>query len=135
MVVLNGINDDEIEKMICFARENQTILQLIELINVDTNFYVKHYFSLENIEKNLEKRASRIEKREMNARKQYFLDEVIVEVVKPHKKDFCLNCKKMRVTSDGRIMPCFMRKDNLFVFENENSIKKALEARYIYAYD
>lgn len=135
MVVLKGINNDEIEKMICFARENHAILQLIELINIDAYFYEKHYFSLEDVEKNIEKRSSRVETRRMHSRKKYFLDDVIVEIVKPHEKDFCSNCNKIRVTSDGRIKPCLMSKDNLLVFENEDSIKKALEARCVYAYD
>ncbi|MBU1198791.1 MAG: GTP 3',8-cyclase MoaA [Nanoarchaeota archaeon] len=135
MVVLKEINDKEIEKMISFAKENQVILQLIELINIDTDFYKKHYFPLDNIEKKFEKKASAVITRKMHARKQYFMDNIIIEVVKPYKEDFCKNCTKIRVTSDGKIKPCLMINNNLTIFKNKSSIKKALETRCVYADD
>ncbi|NIM59057.1 MAG: GTP 3',8-cyclase MoaA [Candidatus Aminicenantes bacterium] len=135
MVVLKGINDGDIERMIGFARENQVVLQLIELINVDSDFYRRHYFSLENVEKSLERRAYHVRKRKMQARRQYHLDDVIVEIVKPSKNGFCLNCLKIRLTSDGRLKPCLMKKDNLIVSKDKDSILKAFEERCIYAHD
>lgn len=133
MVVLKGINENEIEKMIGFARANQVILQLIELIKVDSYFYEKHYFSLDHLEKRLQETASVVVKRKMHARKQFCLDNVTVEIVKPYKDNFCHYCNKIRITHDGRIKPCLMRNDNLVAFENKESIKKALDARCVYA--
>lgn len=135
MVILKGINDSEIKEMIGFAMENHVILQLIELIKVDNDFYKKHYFSLDKVEKSLERSAFRVLERTMQARRQYHLDDVIVEIVKPSKNGFCLNCPKIRLTSDGRLLPCLMKKDNLIVFENKDSILKVLEERCVYAYD
>lgn len=135
MVVLKGINVGEIEKMIGFARDNHVILQLIELINVDNVYYQKHYFPLDGVELELEKKAFKIQTRKMQARKQYFLDGVIVEIVRPNKEGFCLKCPKIRLTSDGRIKPCLLRQDNLTVFENKDSIMKAFGERCIHAHD
>ncbi len=135
MVVLKGINEGDIKKMIDFAREHHVILQLIELINVNKSYYQKHYFPLDNVESELEKKAFQVRTRKMQTRKQYFLDGVVVEIVKPNKEGFCLKCPKIRLTSDGRIKPCLMRQDNLTVFENKDSIYKAFEERCIHAHD
>jgi cyclic pyranopterin phosphate synthase len=135
MVVLKGINEGEIEKMIDFARDNHVILQLIELIDVNNSYYQKHYFPLDSVELELEKKAHRVRTRKMQARKQYFLDGVVVEIVRPSLEGFCLKCPKIRLTSDGRIKPCLMRQDNLTVFENRDSIYKAFEERCIHAHD
>ncbi len=132
MVVLKGINEGDIEKMIDFARDNQVILQLIELINVNNSYYQKHYFPLDSIEFELEKKAFQVRTRKMQARKQYFLDGVVVEIVRPNEGCFCLKCPKIRLTSDGRIKPCLMRQDNLTVFENKDSIYKAFKERCIH---
>jgi len=135
MVVLNGINEGEIENMIDFARENQVILQLIELINVNNSYYQKHYFPLDSIELELDKKAQQVLTRKMQARKQYFLDGVVVEIVRPNTEGFCLNCPKIRLTSDGRLKPCLMRQDNLTDFENKDSIYKAFKERCIHVHD
>ena len=52
--------------------------------------------------------------REMHRRKKYFLDGAEVEVVRPmDNTEFCANCTRLRVTSDGKIKPCLLRSDNL----------------------
>ncbi|MFC2167814.1 GTP 3',8-cyclase MoaA [Acidobacteriota bacterium] len=135
MVVLKGINEKEIESMIGFARDNHVILQLIELIDVNNSYYQKHYFPLDGVELKLEKKAFQVQTRKMQARKQYFLDGVVVEVVRPNKEGFCLKCPKIRLTSDGKIKPCLLRQDNLTVFENKDSIIKAFGERCIHAHD
>jgi len=129
MVVLKGINDKEIVKMIEFARENDAVLQLIELINIDDEFYKKHYFSLKEIEKELEKKAMMVIKKEMHNRRQYDLGDVMIEIVRPFTKDFCQNCTRLRITSDGRIKPCLMRNDNLIDFKDKCSLIEAIKEK------
>lgn len=129
MVVLKGINDNEIHKMIEFARENGAILQLIELIKINDDFYNKHYFSLEKIEEQLKKKAVLIIKRKMQNRKQYDLGDVLVEVIRPFHNKFCENCNRIRITSDGKIKPCLLRNDNLIDFKNKNSLLKAIKIK------
>lgn len=135
MVVLKGINDSEIGEMINFSRDHHVILQLIELVDVNHSYYKKHYFSLDKIESNLEKNAPLVRTRKMQARKQYFLDGVTVEIVRPNREGFCLKCPKIRLTSDGQIKPCLLRMDNLIPFENRDSIFKAFHERCVHAYD
>jgi len=117
MLVLKNVNDDEIEKMIQFAAETGTVLQLIELesINLSKTYYERYHLSLDEIAQKLEKLASETKVRKyMQKRRIYVLPKVKVEVIRPiENTEFCANCTRIRVTSDGKVKPCLMRKDNL----------------------
>jgi cyclic pyranopterin phosphate synthase len=40
---------------------------------------------------------------------------VKVEVIHPIENiEFCKNCTRLRVTSDGKLKPCLMKNDSLF---------------------
>jgi cyclic pyranopterin phosphate synthase len=117
MLVLKNVNDDELDNMIKFAAQTGTILQLIELepINLSNNYYERHHLSLDKIEQKLETLASETRVRKfMQKRRVYVLPEAKVEVIRPiENTEFCANCTRIRVTSDGKLKPCLMRKDNL----------------------
>ncbi|MFX1255383.1 MAG: GTP 3',8-cyclase MoaA [Promethearchaeota archaeon] len=115
MVVLRDLNHKEIENMIEFARKEQVTLQLIELMETEqsADFFTKHWFPLAPIEEELAVRAERIHVRSLQARKQYFLPGVVVEVVRSHQPDFCHHCNKIRVTNDGFFKPCLRNENNL----------------------
>ncbi len=116
-LVLNGINNADIPQMIEFARQNQVILQLMELepVNVKDDFYKKYFFSLGSFEEELKKQALEVTARgDMQNRHIYTLLGVKVEVVHPiENTDFCAHCTRLRVTSDGKLKPCLMVNDNL----------------------
>jgi cyclic pyranopterin phosphate synthase len=117
MVVLRGVNVDEVPDMIDFARNMDVILQLIELdpVNVSREYFAKHHRLLNEQEEMLRQQATSIETRRlMHNRLIYHLPEVTVEVVHPtENSDFCMHCTRLRVTSDGKLKPCLMRNDNL----------------------
>ena len=117
MLVLKNVNDDEIEKLIQFAAQTGTILQLIELepINLSKTYYERYHLSLDKIEQKLKKLASETKIRKyMQKRRVYILPKVNVELIRPiENTEFCANCTRIRVTSDGKLKPCLMRKDNL----------------------
>ena len=120
MVMLKGLNDDEVNDMISFSRQMGVILQLIELepVNVEDSFYQKYYRSLTDIESQLKKEALSVKtRRSMQNRKVYSLPDVVVELVAPlENTKFCLKCTRLRITSDGKFKPCLMRDDNLIDF-------------------
>ena len=120
MLLLKGINDQEVEKMIRFAAQTGTILQMIELepINLGEGYYKSHHLGLDRIEDKLEKLAVKKQVRKfMQKRRVYTLTDVKVELIRPiENTEFCANCTRIRVTSDGRIKPCLMRSDNLVDF-------------------
>ncbi len=117
MLVLRGVNSSDISKMIEFARQSQTILQLIELepVNVKDDFYREHYFPLDRFEGELKKQALDVQTRsDMQNRHIYSLPNVRVEVVHPiENTEFCARCTRLRMTSDGKLKPCLMVNNNL----------------------
>ena len=62
MLLLKNINDDEVEEVIEFTIQTNTILQIIELepINISRSYFTKHHLGLNVIEEQLEKRALEI---------------------------------------------------------------------------
>jgi cyclic pyranopterin phosphate synthase len=117
MVLLRDVNTTEVERMIGFAEQTGTILQLIELepINVSEEYYMKHHYELDEVENWLEKEAHEIKTRKhMQNRRIYFLPRAKVEVVHPiENTEFCQHCTRLRVTSNGKLKPCLLKNDNL----------------------
>ncbi len=120
MVVMKGVNSEEVPAMIRFSRETGTVLQLIEFQELENGaeHYEKHHYDLKPVEDKLEKEAVRVTERELHRRRVYHLpDGAKVEVVRPmHNSRFCAYCTRLRLTSDGRLKPCLMRDDNLVPF-------------------
>jgi cyclic pyranopterin phosphate synthase len=117
MVILKDVNVGDVPDMIEYARQNNLVLQLIELdpINISGNYYSTHHRNLDDQEQLLKAKAVTVERRPfMHNRLIYHLPNVTVEVVHPiENTDFCMHCTRMRVTSDGKLKPCLMRNDNL----------------------
>ncbi|RJS89328.1 GTP 3',8-cyclase MoaA [Candidatus Bathyarchaeota archaeon] len=116
MVLLKGLNENEVMSMIDFARRNGVILQIIELeAPKEDDLYRRYHVSLDSVEALLEGMAEEIIVRRMHHRRKYHLrGGGEVEVVKPmHNTEFCRHCNRIRVTSDGKLKPCLFRNDNL----------------------
>jgi cyclic pyranopterin phosphate synthase len=111
MVLLKGINEDEVDRFLQFVRErDHIILQLIELL--EFNECTLHA-DLGEVEQNLKQRSERISTRRMQHRKKYCVEGAEVEIVRPlHNTEFCAFCNRLRVTSDGKLKPCLLRADN-----------------------
>ena len=117
MVVVHGVNEYEINPMISFSGNCGITLQLIELepVNIDRESYNRYHHSLEAIERDLATRSTKVESRPfMQGRRIYTLEGARVEIVKPvENTSFCMQCTRIRLTSDGKLKPCLMRNDNL----------------------
>ena len=119
MVVMKDINENEIKDMFEFCRDNNMVLQLIELIESencdDDKFSTEYHYKLDLIEEKLADMAEEVIEREfMQGRKKYYINCGEIEVVKPmDNTKFCANCTRLRVTPDGKIKPCLLRNDNL----------------------
>lgn len=119
MVVMKGINDEEICEMFRFCRKNGVVLQLIELLKTenceDSEFLEQYHYNMNPLEEKLNKLSSKVKKREfMQDRKKYFIDGGEIEVVRPmDNTQFCKNCTRLRITPEGKIKPCLLRNDNL----------------------
>ena len=118
MTLMKGLNDDEIEHMIRFVHRSggngELVLQLIELVVTDPEFYEKYHCDLRPIEERLKSQAIAVYRRGMHNRPRYILpDGVTVEVVRPmHNSEFCMKNNRIRITHDGKYKPCLLRNDN-----------------------
>lgn len=123
MVILKGINDDEVEEVLSYVRgKKNIILQIIELM--DVNGWADHIDHVEDVsrgnanvvgdlEKDIASRSTQVTTRRMHHRRKYSLDGAEVEVVRPmHNLEFCANCNRLRVTSNGKLKPCLLRTGN-----------------------
>ncbi len=119
MVIMKGINEHEVKDMFKFCKENNMVLQLIELIESencdDDKFSAEYHYKLDMLEERLADIADDVKEREfMQGRKKYYINGGEIEVVKPvDNSKFCANCTRLRVTPDGKIKPCLLRNDNL----------------------
>lgn len=119
MVIMKDINQNEVKDMFEFCKENDMVLQLIELIESencdDDKFSADYHYKLDMIEERLADIADDVHEREfMQGRKKYYIDGGEIEVVRPvDNSTFCANCSRLRITPDGKIKPCLLRNDNL----------------------
>lgn len=117
MLILAGVNEDEIPAMVQFARKSRTLVQLIELepVNISEAYYARYHFPLEQVEADLTRQAVRVDVREyMQNRRIYQLPDGRVEVIRPiENTEFCAHCTRLRVTSDGKLKPCLMVNQGL----------------------
>ncbi|NVM03159.1 MAG: GTP 3',8-cyclase MoaA [Candidatus Helarchaeota archaeon] len=146
MVMLKGVNETEIEKMIELSSDLGATLQLIELVPFrKREGFVKFHVDLSNIEDKIKKRAVKTKVRNLQRRMIYFLENgANIEFVKPyHNPEFCANCHRIRITSDGRLKPCLRTNSNLINIlgpiregksdkELEKIFNKAIEIRKPY---
>lgn len=132
MVLLKGINDDEIDSMMEFVRpyKGMVILQLIELMDIDPRLS-KYMINSKALEKSLAERANEVKVRHLHHRRKYIIDGVEVEFVRPmDNSEFCAYCSRLRVTADGKFKPCLLVNDNLVDVmgaKNSEEIEKLLK--------
>lgn len=115
-VLLNGVNTSELPALLDFAHSKGVILQLIELNPVDGNGgsgLGSYFYSLRELEASLAAQAVKVGRNELHDRKRYSVpldgSAVDVEVVRSRgRRAFCMNCTRMRVTSNGMLKPCLM---------------------------
>lgn len=117
VLILKCVSDYDFSQLLDFARETGTILQLIELepVNISDAYYEANHKALDEYESILRQKAVKVETRQyMQNRRVYHLRDVKVEVIRPTENaEFCIHCTRLRVTSDGKLKTCLMKKDDL----------------------
>lgn len=122
MVVMGGVNDHEIPAMIMFARTHGVILRFIEAMPVgeDGLAIMGHFVSAATI---------------MERIRQHFIDELVpttfgigagparyhrvmglgvdVGIISALSKHFCETCNRIRLTSQGNLVLCLGRDDQI----------------------
>ncbi len=117
VVVLRGINDDEILDFARFALEKNVTLRFIELMPMIQGCIARQdlFVSCGEIKENLELLGclNPISIELGSGPAQYYKiggTSLVVGFISPMSCKFCFNCNRLRLTADGLLMPCLNSK-------------------------
>lgn len=105
-----------LDELLAWARSLGVAVQLIEIHTPPGTplGVLGERVALEDVERAISARASRVTEHRLHARRRYVVDGVQVEVTRPQgNPGFCDGCTRLRLTHDGFLKPCLMRSDNL----------------------
>ena len=121
MVVMKGINDDEIEDMVAFCIEHDFTLRLIETMPVgDTGRNAaSHYISLREIRERLESRFDLTPGVMPGGGPARYVQvagtDLRIGFITPISRHFCETCNRVRLAADGTLYLC-LGQDHKFEF-------------------
>ena len=131
MVVMDRINDHEIGDMIRYVRGKEMILQLIELMDFKKHSQLRGS-NLRVIESTLEGLSDRTTTNTLHKRKRFEINDAEIEIVRPvDNTEFCMNCTRLRVTSDAKLKPCLLRNDNIVDVRGIDQVSDAVALEII----
>ena len=114
MVVIRGINDDEIESILEFAVRNNVSIRYIELMPtdfIDKKDYERMFMSIEEIKNRVGYVVkNEVIKDELSGPATEFKINKYVRVgfIPAMSCNFCSSCNRLRLSSDGKLYPCLM---------------------------
>ncbi|MCG7874782.1 MAG: GTP 3',8-cyclase MoaA [Candidatus Thiodiazotropha taylori] len=119
MVIMRGINDDEVERMIEYCMERGLTLRFIETMPVGQGGLSasEHYMPLSEIEARLKKRYN-LQPAAMRGSgpARYFQIEdsdLVIGFITPQSQHFCATCNRVRVSVTGDLHLCLGQEDKL----------------------
>jgi cyclic pyranopterin phosphate synthase len=121
MVVLKGINDDEVEDMIEFCIEHDFTLRFIETMPMgDTGRNAaSHYLSLQDVKNRLDERYELIPGVMPGGGPARYLQvagsQLRIGFITPISQHFCETCNRVRLAADGTLYLC-LGQDHKFEF-------------------
>jgi cyclic pyranopterin phosphate synthase len=128
MTVMKGVNDGHWEAMLRFCGELGVDLRFIEIHaprhEVVSPYFERYFAPIASIEAALRDRALRSARRQMHNRPQFLVEPegavkpIAVEVVRPQfNPAFCAGCSRVRLTTDGKLKTCLLRRDDYIGIE------------------
>ena len=119
MVVMKGVNDDEIDDMLRFCSERGFILRLIEVMPMGQTGQNSHYLDLQIIKKYLQEKYALVDGVVPGAGPARYLQSVdgsfSVGFITPLSQHFCETCNRVRLAVDGTLYLC-LGQDNKYEF-------------------
>ncbi|MGL2665094.1 GTP 3',8-cyclase MoaA [Helicobacter pylori] len=114
MVVMKGVNDDEILELLEYAKNRNIQIRYIEFMeNTHAKDLVKGLKERETLDLIAQKyQIIATEKPKQGSSKIYTLENGYqFGIIAPHSDDFCQSCNRIRLASDGKICPCLYYQD------------------------
>ena len=107
VVLMGGINDKQIKPMAALAEEEDIHVRFIEIMPIGecANWNRERFISLSKV---LEEEPA-LEYAGTDGVSDLYKkpgSKGTVGLISPISKSFCLNCNKLRITSDGKVKPC-----------------------------
>ena len=119
MVVMAGVNDDEVEDMVEFCIENNFTLRFIETMPMgDTGrSATQRYVDLQTVRKRLERRFELIPGVMPGGGPARYVQvagsDLRIGFITPISQHFCETCNRVRLSVDGNIYLCLGQNDKL----------------------
>ncbi len=114
MVVMKGVNDDEILELLEYAKNRHIQIRYIEFMeNTHAKSLVKGLKEREILDLIAQKyKIIETESPKKGSSKIYMLENGYqFGIIAPHSDDFCQSCNRIRLASDGKICPCLYYQD------------------------
>ncbi|MFQ5835314.1 MAG: GTP 3',8-cyclase MoaA [bacterium] len=128
VVILKGINEDEILDFVNFARENSLTIRFIEYMPTNGLEQNGWYFSNARVKEVIERRWQALKPVPFffnYSPARYFKinhTKVVLGFISPISQPFCYQCTRLRLTAAGKLRPCLA--SNL-----EIDLKKSLKGK------
>ena len=112
MVIMKGVNDDDVEEMVNFCMENEFTLRFIETMPMgDTGRNaVNHFIDLHEIESRLEKKYDLIPAVMAGAGPARYVQvagtDFKIGFITPISQHFCDTCNRVRMSATGTLYMC-----------------------------
>ena len=107
VVLMKGINDDEIADFLEFGRVNEVQFRFIELMPIGHN---RHYIKNKQLSTATLFKHYQTVKKKPNCKdvSDYFIDEFgyVFGIISPMSNHFCKTCNRIRFTSDAKLRLC-----------------------------
>ncbi|MEN2994549.1 MAG: GTP 3',8-cyclase MoaA [Thermodesulfovibrio sp.] len=128
VVVMKGINDDEIERFALWSKEVEYQIRFIEFMPIGPNAWKKEFFiSKDEIKERIEKKVGKLipVHVEKSGPAEYFMLEGargLLGFISPLTTHICVRCNRLRLTAEGKLRPCLFS-------DKELDLKKLLRGR------
>lgn len=128
MTVMRGVNDSHWREMVRFCGELGVDLRFIEIHaprqEVVSSYFRKYFTPIDGIERELGLMAVKRWRRDLHNRPEFLVAPegaarpIEVEVVRPQfNPAFCAGCSRVRLTTDGKLKTCLLRRDDYIGIE------------------
>jgi cyclic pyranopterin phosphate synthase len=119
MVVMNGVNDDEVEDMVRYCIDHDFTLRLIETMPMgDTGRSASsHYLDLEAVRRRLEQRFDLVPAVMPGGGPARYVGiagtSLRIGFITPISRHFCETCNRVRLSADGALYLCLGQDDKV----------------------
>lgn len=128
MTIMKGVNDAHWRDMIRFCGQLGVDLRLIEIHaprhEVASSYFRQYFTPIDGVVDELAAMAVAKSRRAMHNRPRFVVEPegaarpVEVEVVRPQfNPAFCAGCSRVRLTTDGKLKTCLLRRDDYIGIE------------------